>query len=405
MPQSPYSRLDPPVRTLLGPGPSSVPPEVMAALTAPVLGHLDPEFLKIMDQLMEGLRAVFQTKNRMTLAISGTGSAGMEASICNPLEPGDVAVIGVNGYFGGRMVEMAQRCGATVVTAEAEWGRTIPPEAIEDAIKKQRKVKLVALVHAETSAGILQPIAEAAKLAHRYGALFMTDAVTSLGGAEVAIDGWGVDICYSGTQKCIGAPPGLAPITFGEAAMDVMRKRTHKVHSWYLDVGLIEQYWGAGRVYHHTAPISMIYALHEAVRLTLEEGLPARWARHRLHAGALQAGLEAMGLTLHAEASHRAPMLTTVRIPDGVDDAAVRRALLTDDSIEIGGGLGPLKGKVWRVGLMGHSCNEGNVLLFLEALERALAKQGRPSVKGQSGAGAEAASAYYRRERKKATTP
>ncbi len=401
MPQPPYAPVNPPVRTLLGPGPSSVPPEVMAALTAPVVGHLDPEFLKIMDQVMEGLRAVFQTKNRLTLPVSGTGSAGMEAGICNALEQGDVAVIGVNGYFGGRMVEMAQRSGATVVTVEAEWGRVIPMDAIESALKKQRKVKLLALVHAETSTGILQPIVEAAKLAHHYDALFLADTVTSLGGAEVAVDGWGVDICYSGTQKCIGAPPGLAPITFGETAVEAMRKRTHKANSWYLDMSLVEQYWGAGRVYHHTAPISMTYALHEAVRLALEEGLPARWARHRLHAAALQAGLEAMDLTLHADAAHRAPMLTTVRVPDGVDDAAVRKALLTNDSIEIGGGLGPLKGKVWRIGLMGHSCNEGNVLLFLEALERALAKQGR---KAQSGAGAEAASAYYRQERKKATT-
>ena len=401
MPQPPYAPVNPPVRTLLGPGPSSVPPEVMAALTAPVVGHLDPEFLKIMDQVMEGLRAVFQTRNRLTLPVSGTGSAGMEAGICNALEPGDVAVIGVNGYFGGRMVEMAQRSGATVVTVEAEWGRIIPAEAIEGALKKQRQVKLLALVHAETSTGILQPIAEAAKLAHRYGALLLADTVTSLGGAEVAVDGWGVDICYSGTQKCIGAPPGLAPITFGEAAVEAMRKRTHKVQSWYLDMGLVEQYWGAGRVYHHTAPISMTYALHEAVRLALEEGLPARWERHRLHAAALYAGLDAMGLALHAEAGHRAPMLTTVRVPDGVDDAAVRKALLQDDSIEIGGGLGPLKGKVWRVGLMGHSCNEGNVLLFLEALERALVKLGRKAQ--SSGAGAEAASAHYRRERKKET--
>jgi alanine-glyoxylate transaminase/serine-glyoxylate transaminase/serine-pyruvate transaminase len=296
----------------------------------------------------------------------------MEASFCNFLEPGDTVVIGVNGVFGERMVDNAARCGAEVIPVTAEWGNIVAPEAIETALKSRKKVKMLALVHAETSTGVLQPLAEASKLAKQYGALFMVDTVTSLGGQEVAVDDWGIDICYSGTQKCISCPPGLAPFTVNQKALDAMQARKAKGPSWYLDLGLLSAYWGTGRVYHHTAPISMIYALHEALALIAEEGLDARLKRHQKNAAALTAGLEAMGMVMHAQAGHRLNSLNSVRIPVGVDDLRVRQKLLNEYSIEIGGGLGPLKGKIWRVGLMGESSNEANVLFLLYALEKIL---------------------------------
>ena len=376
-----YQQLNAPYRILLGPGPSNVHPRIFSAMTAPMLGHLDPYFVSVMEDTMKLLRYCFRTKNELTFPVSGTGSAGMEASLVNFLEPGDVAVMPNNGLFGERMVEIASRCGAKVIPLNAEWGKIIEPESIEAALKSEKKVKILGLVHAETSTGALQPIEEASKLAKKYGALFLVDTVTSLGGHDVAVDDWDIDICYSGTQKCLNCPPGLAPFT-------VLKSRTHKVQSWYLDLSLLYNYWGTNRFYHHTAPISMVYALHEALALIAEEGLEARVKRHLKHGAALQTGLEAMGLTLHAQAGHRLSTLTTVRIPEGVNDANVRGRLLKEYSLEIGGGLGPLKGKIWRIGLMGFGSKPENVLLALSALEKGLVAEG---YKLSPGAGVKAA--------------
>ena len=377
-----YQDLNPPYRVLLGPGPSNIHPRVQMAMLAPIVGYLDPYCFTVMDDTMDLLRFLFQTKNELTFPISGTGSAGMEASFCNFLEPGDVAVIGVSGFFGERMVENALRCGAEVVRMPAEWGRIIEPEAIEAALKAQKRVKLLALVHAETSTGVLQPLTEASRLAKQYEALFLVDTVTSLGGHEVAVDDWGIDICYSSSQKCIGGPSGLSPFTTSQAAMATLQARTHKVPSWYLDLSLLSAYWFGTRLYHHTVPICLFYALHEALALITEEGLEARVQRHLRHGLALQAGLEAMGLTLHAQDGYRLSTLTSVRIPPRVDDLRVRQGLLNKSSIEIGGGLGPLKGQIWRIGLMGHSSSAENILLLLSALEEQLIAEGYSVLSG-----------------------
>ncbi len=383
-------KLNPPSRILMGPGPSNVPPRVQSAMTAPLLGYFDPYFFKVMDSTMSLLKAVFQTKNKLTFPISGTGMSGMEAGICNFLEPGDVAVIGVSGFFGDRIVEIASRCGAKVVKAAAEWGKPIEPSAIESALKSEKKVKLMAVVHAETSTGVLQPLGEISKLAKQYGALFLVDTVTSLGGHEVAVDEWGIDISYSASQKGLSCPPGLAPFTCTDAALAAVQSRKTKVSSWYLDLSLLSSYWSEGataRVYHHTAPALMVYAFHEALAIIAEEGLPARFQRHLRNGTALQAGLEAMGLTLLAQKGYRLATLTSVRIPEGVNDAKIRQRLLNEFNIEIGGGLGTLKGQLWRIGLMGHSSTEQNVLLFLYALEKLLAEEGY-RVEGGVGVGA-----------------
>lgn len=372
----PHQDLNPPYRVLLAPGPSNIHPRVQSAMLAPIVGHLDPYFVTIMEDTMSLLRVLFRTKNTLTFPISGTGSAGMEAGFCNFLEPGDVAVIGVNGLFGERMADNALRCGAEVVQVPAEWGQIIEPEAIETALKAQKKVKLLALIHAETSTGTLQPLTEASRLAKQHEALFLVDTVSSLGGQEVAVDDWGIDICYSGSQKCIGCPPGLAPFTTNQTALDTLERRTCKVSSWYLDLSLLSAYWGTGRSYHHTTPISMVYALHEALVLIAEEGLEARIQRHLRHGLALQRGLEAMGLVLHADKNYRASVVTAVRVPPGVDDLRVKQGLLNKFDIEIAGGLGPLKGQIWRIGLMGHSSTEENVLRLLSALEELLVAEG-----------------------------
>ncbi|MBN2075673.1 MAG: alanine--glyoxylate aminotransferase family protein [Dehalococcoidales bacterium] len=377
----------------MGPGPSNVHPRVQMAMMAPMVGHLDPYFITVMEDTVKLLRTVFRTENELTFPISGTGSAGMEAGFINFLEPGDVAVIGVNGFFSARMVENAVRCGARVVEVPAEWGEIIDPADIEAALKSEKKVKMVAVVHAETSTGVLQPLEEISRLAKEYDALFLADTVTSLGGAELAIDYWGVDISYSGSQKCLGCPPGLAPFTVNKKALDVVANRSTKVPSWYLDLSLLSAYWTNDRFYHHTAPISMVYALYEALRLVLEEGMEERIKRHQLHGDAVKAGLEAMGLELHAQEGHRLSMLTTVRIPSGVDDVAVRKGLLNGFNLEIGGGLGPLKGLVWRIGLMGYSSNPENVLLVLASLEKMLALEG---YKVEPGAGVKAAVEYMK---------
>jgi alanine-glyoxylate transaminase/serine-glyoxylate transaminase/serine-pyruvate transaminase len=387
-----FGELAPSPRVLLGPGPSNVHSRVLKAMSTPLVGHLDPEFLQLMEETKALLRAVFQTKNTLTLPISGTGSAGMETCFVNLLEPADEVIVGVNGVFGARMVDVIERCGARPVKIETEWGRVFTPEQVQAALKHCARPKLVALVHAETSTGAWQPLEEIATLVHAAGALFVVDTVTSLGGCPVKVDEWGIDACYSGTQKCLSCPPGLSPVTFGPAALEVVRKRKTKVQSWYLDLSMIEKYWGEERVYHHTAPISMNYALREALRLVHEEGLDARFRRHELNHEALAAGLVAMGLSLAAQEGHRLWTLNSVTIPAGVDDAAVRRQLLEEYSIEIGAGLGPLRGRIWRIGLMGESSTRSNVLLVLSALEEILRKQGYACA---AGAGVSAAQAVY----------
>ena len=359
-------------RILLGPGPSMAHPRVLAAMSAPLIGHLDPEFLGLMDRMQELLRYAFETGNRLAMPISGTGSAAMEAAIANTVEPGDPVLVCINGVFGGRIAEMARRYGGEVETISRPWGEVFDPGEIADALAR-RPAKVVAIVHAETSTGALQPLDDLAGIVHAKGGLLIVDAVTSLAGAPVAVDARDIDVCYSGTQKCLSAPPGLGPITFGERAVAKLKGRATPVRSWYLDLSMVERYWGPERTYHHTAPISMNFALYEALRLVAEEGLEARWARHHRNAGLLWGGLEELGLSLHvADPAHRAPSLTTVRVPEGVDEAAVRGRLLSEYSIEIAGGLGDLKGKIWRIGLMGHSSREENVLLLLAALRRIL---------------------------------
>ncbi|MDO8673980.1 MAG: alanine--glyoxylate aminotransferase family protein [Dehalococcoidia bacterium] len=379
-----YRDLNPPARVLLGPGPSNVHPRVLRAMSMPTIGHLDPEFLKVMDDSMELLRSLFKTANSLTIPVSGTGSAGMEAALVNFVEPGDKVVIGHNGLFGERMIDVARRCGADVVPVTADWGQIIEPDAIKAALNGNARVKLVCLVHAETSTGAWQPLEEIGRLARAHDALFLVDTVTSLAGCDVQVDNWGIDICYSGTQKCLSCPPGLAPLTVGERAIRALEARKTKVQSWYLDLSMVRQYWGSGRLYHHTAPVNMIYAFRESLRLIHEEGLDNRFARHRLYGDALQAGLKAMGMELYAQEGHRLPVLTAVRIPEGVEDLKVRQTLLSEFGIEIGGGLGPLKGKAWRIGLMGYSSTEPNLVLLLTALEAVLPRFGF-KVEGGSG--------------------
>ena len=359
-------------RTLLGPGPSMVHPRVLAAMSAPLVGHLDPEFLALMDRTQDLLRYVFETDNRLTIPMSGTGSASMEAAIANMVEPGDPVLVCINGVFGARLAEMGRRHGGQVETISRPWGEVFDPHEIEAELSR-RPAKVVAIVHAETSTGALQPLDGLADIVHAQGGLLIVDAVTSLAGAPVGVDTNDIDVCYSGTQKCLSCPPGLGPITLGSRAIEWLHARSSPVRSWYLDLTMVERYWGPDRTYHHTAPISMNFALYEALRLVAEEGLEARWARHRRNAELLWAGLEELGLSLHVESpSLRAPSLTTVRVPDGVDEAAVRNQLLDEYGIEIAGGLGELKGRVWRIGLMGHSSREEHVLLLLAALKRTL---------------------------------
>ena len=388
-----YDELIVPPRVLLGPGPSEANARVLKAMTTPMLGYLDTEFVKVMDDTVELLRRVFGTENRLTLPVSGTGTAGMEAALANVIEPGDGVVVGVNGYFGERIADIAARCGGVVTRVEAEWGTHIPAEKIAEAVAKVSTPKLVALVHGETSTGILQPLRDAVEIAHQRGALFLADCVTSLGGQPVDMDALGIDIAYSCTQKCLAAPPGLSPISFSERAVAVIRNRKTPIQSFYLDMTLLENYWhGENRGYHHTVSMSMIYALREALRVVLEEGLDVRYKRHEHNARALLAGAKAIGLQPAAEAGYRAPMLTTLRIPDGIDDATIRKRLIADYGIEIGAGLGVFAGKAWRIGLMGESSNERNVLLVLSALEKLLIESGHSAKRGTA---VQAASQVY----------
>lgn len=358
-------------RILMGPGPDMVHPRVMAAMAAPILGHLDPEFLEVMDRTQQMLRYVFQTSNRLTIPISGTGSAAMEACVASAVERGDPVLVLVNGYFGLRIAEMARRHGGEVRTLERPWGEILTADEVRDALRAH-PARVVAVVQAETSTGALQPLKEIADVVHEAHALLIADAVTSLGGVPLWVDEWGIDLCYSGTQKCVGAPPGLGPVTVGPRAEEKLARRTRPVDTWYLDLTLLQQYWGPSRTYHHTAPITMNYALYEALRLICEETLEARWARHEANAELLWSGLQQIGIGLHVPADHRLPSLTTAVIPAGVDDVGVRRQLLEEYRIEIGGGIGELKGKVWRIGLMAETSRAEHVLTLLAALKRIL---------------------------------
>lgn len=360
-------------RILLGPGPSPVPSRVLRAIGAPTLGHLDPQYLTIMDEVCEMLRQVFRTKNALTFPVSGTGMAGMECIATNLIEPGDEVIVCVNGVFGGRMKDVMERCGATVHAVEAAWGDVIALDQIAAALDQHPKTKLVGIVHAETSTGAHQPLEGFADLVHRKGALLVVDAVTSLGGHELKVDEWGIDAIYSGTQKCLSCPPGLAPVSFGDRALAIMDARKTKVQSWYLDVSMLRKYYtggGGGRVYHHTAPINMTYALHEALNIVLEEGLEARIVRHEKMHLRLRAGLEAMGISYIPKRSLHS--LNCISIPAGADDAGTRKRLLEEYGIEIGAGLGVMAGKAWRIGLMGHGSTVRNVDLVLTALREVL---------------------------------
>lgn len=387
--------LNPPPRVLLGPGPSDVHPRVLRALSANTVGHLDPYYLGLMNDMQQMLRVLFQTQNLMTMAISATGSAGMESTVVNLIEPGDRMVVCVNGVFGERMADVAGRAGAEVIRVERPWGEVFSPADLKNALAK--KPKVLGIVMAETSTGAWQPIEEISNLVHDAGALLLVDAVTALGGVPVEVDRWNIDAIYSGSQKCLGCPPGLAPVSFSQRALDVAVGRKTKVQSWYLDVTMLAKYWGSERVYHHTAPINMTYGLYEALRVVLEEGLEHCHARHAANHRALKAGLAALGIGYAAQEGHQLPMLNAVRVPEGVDDAVVRRELLNRFGIEIGGGLGAFKGKVWRIGLMGHSSRAANVLLFLSALEQLLIEQ---KAKINPGAAVAAANTAYLVENK-----
>jgi alanine-glyoxylate transaminase / serine-glyoxylate transaminase / serine-pyruvate transaminase len=385
-----FKDINPGDRVLMGPGPSNVSARVLQAMSAPCIGHLDPYFLLIMDETQRLLQYLFQTENQFTIPVSGTGSAGMETCFVNLIEPGEEVVVCINGVFGMRMADIVKRLGGQLIRVDGEWGRAIDPEAVRKAVRGKNP-KVLALVHAETSTGVCQPLEDIANIAHEAGALFLVDMVTSLGGVEVAVDAMGIDVAYSGTQKCISCPPGLAPVTFGPAAIKALESRKSPIVSWYLDMSMVRSYWGAERKYHHTAPINMIYALREALRIIAEEGLEARFVRHELNHRALVAGIDAMGLAMLVPEPERLPTLNAVCIPEGVNDMKVRNALLTDFGIEIGGGLGNLQGKIWRVGLMGHSSSRKNVFLFLSVLETVLNAEG---VKTKTGALKEASAVY-----------
>lgn len=369
-------QLTPPERLLLGPGPSNAHPRVLAALSAPVLGHLDPQFLAIMAETQAMLRQIFRTENGLTMPLSATGMAGMEACLANLVEPGDRVLVCRNGFFGGRMVDVAGRCGAEVRVIDRPWGEVFSHDEIAEAVRDFRP-KVVGIVHAETSTGAHQPMAGLGDVCHEHDALLLMDAVTSLGCVEVSLDEWGVDAAYSCSQKGLSCPPGLAPVSFSPRAVDAIRGRRSKCQSWYLDLSMLFNYWaGEKRAYHHTAPVSMTYALYEGCRVVLEEGLAARWGRHERNHRALKAGLNALGLEYTAGAGCQLPQLNAVRIPDGIDDAGVRGQLLDEFHIEVGGGLGDFKGGAWRIGLMGQNSTPNAVFQVLAALEHCLRQRG-----------------------------
>ena len=360
-------------RTLMGPGPSDVNPRVLQAMAHPTIGHLDGQFLNVLNDIREMLQQAFQTKNQLTLAVSGTGSSGMETCVVNLIEPGDKMLICIAGVFGMRMTDVAQRAGAEVTTINVPWGQVFEPQQIQEAIDKNGPFKVVGIVHAETSTSAAQPIQLISEVVKKSGALLLVDAVTSLAGMEVDVDGWEIDACYSGTQKCLSCPPGLAPVTFSPKAEEIIGGRKNKVVSWYLDMNMVRQYWGSERLYHHTAPINMNYALHEALSIVLEEGLEKRWQRHKAAHELLKSGLEAMDVQFLANENHRLPMLNAVA-PKGLEEGPIRKRLMDDYDIEIGGGLGDYAGKAWRIGLMGESATEGHVNKLLSALKEILGR-------------------------------
>jgi alanine-glyoxylate transaminase/serine-glyoxylate transaminase/serine-pyruvate transaminase len=386
------SSFHPPQRTLMGPGPSDVTPRVLGALARPTIGHLDPVFVDMMGEMKSLLQYAFQTQNQLTLPVSAPGSAGMETCFVNLIEPGDKVIVCQNGVFGGRMKENVERSGATPIMVQDEWGTVVDPNKLEEALKANPDAKVVAFVHAETSTGAQSDAKTLVKLAHEHDCLTIVDTVTSLGGTPVLVDEWEIDAVYSGTQKCLSAPPGLSPISFSDRAAEVVRNRKHPVQSWFLDLNLVMGYWGEGatRAYHHTAPINNLYGLHEALVILQEEGLENAWARHEQHHQALRAGLEAMGMSFVVKEGDRLPQLNAVTIPEGVDDATVRGRLLKEYQLEIGAGLGALAGKVWRIGLMGHACNARNVLYCLSALENVLSDLKAPIHSGVAVAAARA---------------
>lgn len=380
----------PPVRTLLGPGPSDVDPRVLEAMARPTIGHLDPAFIQLMDEIKSLMQYAMKTENRLTLPVSAPGSAGMEAAFVNLVQPGDKVIVCQNGVFGGRMKENVERCGATAVMVMDTWGRAVDPQKLEAALKANPDAKVVAFVHAETSTGVMSDAKTLCAIAKKYNCLTIVDTVTSLGGSELRVDEWGIDAMYSGSQKCLSCTPGLSPVTFSDRAVEAISKRETKVQSWFLDMNLVMGYWGAGvkRAYHHTAPINALYALHESLVILKEEGIENAWARHTFHHNALVAGVEAMGLQMIVPKDERLPQLNVISVPEGIDEAAVRKALLDTYSLEIGAGLGDLAGKVWRVGLMGFGCNQKNVLLFLGALDAILTTMKAPIHSGKAVAAA-----------------
>lgn len=382
----------PPVRTLMGPGPSDVSPRVLAAMARPTIGHLDPEFIRMMDEVKEMLKRLFKTDNELTMPISAPGSAGMEACFVNLIEPGDKVIVCQNGVFGGRMKENVVRFGGECILIEDEWGTPVSIEKVKAAFAEHSDVKALAFVHAETSTGVRSDAKALCQIARDNNALSIVDAVTSVGGIEVDVDGWGIDAIYSGTQKCLSCPPGISPISFSQKAVDTIQNRTTSVPSWFLDTNLVMGYWGGGgkRAYHHTAPVNSLYALHESLVILEEEGLENAWARHQKLHLALRAGLEAMGIGFLVDEDSRLPQLNSVFIPEGVNDAAVRTALLKNYNLEIGAGLGALAGKVWRIGLMGTACSQRNVMLCLDALENTLSGMNAPI---KTGVAAQAAAA------------
>ena len=375
-----FSAFHPPLRTLMGPGPSDVPPRILEALGRPTIGHLDPAFVDLMDEIKSLLQYVMQSESTLTMPISAPGSAGMEACFVNLVEPGDKVIVCQNGVFGGRMKENVERCGAEPIMVQDPWGCAVDPQKLEDALITNPDATVVAFVHAETSTGAQSDAQVLVELARRHDCLTIVDAVTSLAGSPLKVDEWQIDAVYSGTQKCLSCVPGIAPVSFSERAQHKISNRRHRVQSWFLDMNLIMGYWGQGerRAYHHTAPVNAMYALHEALLMVREEGLENAWARHRHNHEALKAGLEAMGLDFIVDAPHRLPQLNAVAIPEGVDDAAVRRRLLEEHHLEIGAGLGDLAGKVWRIGLMGYSSRIENITRCLAALDGVLADMGAP---------------------------
>lgn len=371
-----YDPLDLPARTLMGPGPSDVHPRVLRAMNTPLVGHLDGAFLEVMDDVQEMLRTVFRTENQLTVPISGTGSAAMEAAFSNFVRPDDTVLVPTNGYFGGRMADMAKRAGGTVDTIDAPWGEPLAIEDVHAALDEHRP-DVFAFVHAETSTGVLQhAVSELTDMAHDFGALVIADCVTSIGGVELHVDAWGIDVAYAGSQKCLSCPPGSSPLTVSEAARDRLHERSSPPRSWYLDLTMLDDYWGSERTYHHTAPITNVYAIYEALRLVVEEGLENRWDRHKRVATALVDGLEAVGMERIVEGENWLPSLTTVRVPQGIDDGTITNRLLEEYDIEIAGGLGDLSGEVLRIGCMGYSARPKNVLALVAALGTVLEDDG-----------------------------